>query len=68
MLEHYPESPALAIAVEFKGWGVGEGKLLQAIEESLEGLQRNFAYFVVPKNSDFKALHKRITENGRRLL
>lgn len=64
-LKHYPEHPALAIAVVPKGFYVSDESCAEAITEFLN---LDCAFFVVLKRGDYKKLAKRIIREGHRIL
>ncbi|MEN8141500.1 MAG: M48 family metallopeptidase [Thermodesulfobacteriota bacterium] len=63
-LKHYPEVPALAIAVQLRGFIVSANKKSDEIAAELEVPG---TLFLVPKNGDFKPLAKKIIKHGERL-
>lgn len=64
-MEHYPESPAYAIAVVTKGFFLSYDKITANIAEQIE---LDCTLFVVAKAGDHKSLAKKIIKAGRQIV
>lgn len=64
-MEYYPEVPALAIAVVFKGLFVSYDGVTDKVAADLN---MDCSLFVVPKAGDYKAIAKNIIKIGDRIL
>ncbi len=65
-VKHYPEVPALAIAVTSKGLHFSEDGLADKLAEAFEF--PDVTFFVVPKTGNFKPLAKRIIKAGEQIV
>ncbi len=64
-LQHYPDSPALAIAVKLKGMSFSEDSGVKAIQEHLD---LNCDYFILPKSGQHKKLAKKVMRAGQQII
>ncbi len=64
-MRHYPEVPALAMAVTTKGLFSNAQKTVSAIEAVLD---LGCTYYIVPKRGDYKRLASAIIKHGERIL
>lgn len=60
VVKHYPEVPAIAVAVIGKGFALSEDSLQQSLAEELS----EFSLWVIPKAGDYKPLAKQIIAAG----
>jgi predicted translin family RNA/ssDNA-binding protein len=63
-MQHYPEVPAVAIAIAVKGLFGHASKVAEQISETLT---LDCTFYVVGKHGDFKALAKAIAKAGDRI-
>ena len=64
VVKHYPEIPAIAVAVIGKGFALSEDSLQKALAEELA----EFSIWVIPKAGDYKPLAKQIIKAGERVV
>lgn len=64
LVTHYPEIPALAIAVIGKGFALSDSSLQKTLSEELA----DFSVWVIPKAGDYKSLAKRIIKIGEQVV
>lgn len=60
VVTHFPESPAIAVAVVGKGFALSEDSLQQALAAEFS----EFSIWVIPKAGDYKPLAKQIIKAG----
>jgi len=64
VVKHYPEQPAIAIAVIGKGFALSEDSLQQALAEEMS----EFSLWIIPKSGDYKPLAKEIIAAGEQII
>ena len=64
VVKHYPEHPALAIAVIGKGFALSDSSLQQALAEEMS----EFSLWIIPKSGDYKPLAKNIITAGEQVI
>ena len=64
VVKHYPEHPALAIAVIGKGFALSDSSLQQALAEEMS----EFSLWIIPKSGDYKPLAKKIITAGEQVI
>ncbi len=64
VVKHYPEEPAIAIAVIGKGFALSEDSLQQTLAEEMS----EFSLWIIPKSGDYKPLAKQIIDAGEQII